>query len=51
MADSQTLVFRAALAPKLSKDFEILSPKSLHDLARAIVEAFGFDFETRGRRF
>jgi hypothetical protein len=23
--------------------------KSLHDLARAIVEAFGFDFETRAR--
>ncbi len=45
MAEAQTHVFRASLGPNLYRDFEILSSKTLHDLAGEIVRVFGFDFD------
>jgi hypothetical protein len=45
MAEAQTHVFRVSLGPKLYRDFEILSAKSLHNLAELIVQVFGFDFD------
>lgn len=45
MAQLETCVFRASFAPKIYRDFEIESRKSLHDLAEAIVEVFGFEFD------
>ena len=44
-ADADVLVFRASLAPKLYRDFEIGAGSSLYDLALAIVTAFDFDFD------
>ena len=45
MAEPQTHVFRVSLGPKLYRDFEILSAKSLYDLAELIVQVFGFDLD------
>ena len=45
MVEAQTHVFRASLNRKLYRDFEIPSGTNLHDLAGAIVEVFGFDFD------
>jgi Plasmid pRiA4b ORF-3-like protein len=45
MAEVQTHVFRASLRPTVYRDFEILSAKSLYDLAGEIVGVFGFDFD------
>src|ERR1700720_2813731 len=38
-------VIRAALKPKVYRDIEIASAKTLHDLAQAITRAFDFDFD------
>jgi hypothetical protein len=40
-----THIFRVRLKPKVYRDIEIESGKSLHDLAAAIVRAFGFDLD------
>lgn len=45
MAEAQTHVFRVWLSPKVYRDFEILSAKSLYELAAQIVRVFGFDFD------
>jgi hypothetical protein len=45
VADTQTHVFRASLDSKTYRDFEMLSAKSLYQLADAIVGMFGFDFD------
>jgi hypothetical protein len=45
MADTQTHVFRAAFSPKIYRDFEIPSRRSLYQLASAIVDAYGFYFD------
>jgi hypothetical protein len=42
---ASTHVFRVRLEPKVSRDIEIESGKSLYDLAAAIVRAFGFDLD------
>ncbi|MEQ1864382.1 MAG: hypothetical protein ABL996_06980 [Micropepsaceae bacterium] len=44
-ADADVLVFRASLAPKLYREFEIGSASTLYDLALAIVTVFDFDFD------
>src|SRR3954452_10332977 len=45
MADPSTRVFRASLPGRLYRDIELPSSGSLEDLAAAIVDAFGFDFD------
>jgi Plasmid pRiA4b ORF-3-like protein len=45
MAGATTHIFRASLRPKLYRDIEIDSGKSLYDLAEGIVEAFDFDLD------
>jgi hypothetical protein len=45
MAQTGTQVFRVSLSPKLYRDIEIASSKKLYDLAAAVVQAFGFDFD------
>ena len=45
MADATTHIFRASLKPKLYRDIEIDSGKSLYDLAEGIVRAFDFDLD------
>ena len=40
-----THIFRVQLRPRVYRDIEIESTKSLHDLAAAIVQAFDFDFD------
>src|SRR3954454_19815530 len=45
MPCASTHIFRVRLWPKLYRDIEIDSRKSLYDLAAAIVRAFGFDFD------
>ena len=45
MVEAQIHVFHASLSPKLYRDFEILSAKTLYDLASAIVQLFEFDFD------
>ena len=42
---SRTHVFRVRLWPKIYRDIEIESSKSLYDLAAAIVQAFDFDLD------
>ncbi len=42
---SSTHVFRVRLWPKIYRDIEIESSKSLDDLAAAIVQAFDFDLD------
>ena len=45
MSRASTHIFRVRLRPKVYRDIEIDSRKSLYDLAAAIVRAFGFDFD------
>ncbi len=45
MAESETLVFRASLTPKIYRAFEIAGTASLYTLARAIARSFDFDFD------
>jgi hypothetical protein len=45
MAKGSTHIFRVSLKPKLYRDIEIDSGKSLYDLAEAIVWAFDFDLD------
>ena len=45
MADSETLIFRASLAPDVYRAFEIADTSSLYTLAQAIVRSFDFDFD------
>jgi len=45
MAESETLVFRASLRPKIYRDIEIAGTGSLYTLAQAIVRFFDFDFD------
>ena len=45
MAESETLVFRASLRPKIYRDIEIAGTASLYTLAQAIVRSFDFDFD------
>lgn len=45
MADSETLIFRASLAPDVYRAFEIADTSSLYALAQAIVRSFDFDFD------
>ena len=45
MPRASTHIFRVQLSPKVYRDIEIDSHKSLYDLAAAIVRAFGFDFD------
>jgi hypothetical protein len=45
MAESETLVFRASLRPKIYRDIEIAGTSSLYALAQAIVRSFDFDFD------
>jgi hypothetical protein len=42
MPRASTHIFRVRLWPKVYRDIEIDSRKSLYDLAAAIVRAFGF---------
>ncbi|WP_247886779.1 plasmid pRiA4b ORF-3 family protein [Azospirillum sp. SYSU D00513] len=44
-AGAATHIVRAALRPKLYRDIEIPSDRSLHDLAAAIIRAYGFDLD------
>lgn len=43
MAKSETFVFRAPLAPKIYRAFEIADTSSLYAPAQAIVRSFDFD--------
>jgi hypothetical protein len=45
MDQSETLVFRASLRPKIYRDIEIAGTSSLYTLAQAIVRSFDFDFD------
>ena len=45
MADPTTRIVRVALRPRLYREIEIDSGRSLHDLAEAIVRAFDFDLD------
>jgi hypothetical protein len=45
MVGATTHILRASLRPKLYRDIEIDSGKSLYDLAEGIVGAFDFDFD------
>lgn len=45
MSRTSTHIFRVRLQPGTHRDFEILSERSLYDLAAAIVAAFDFDFD------
>ena len=45
MSDSETLVFRASLAPNVYRAFEIAATSNLYALAQAIVMSFDFDFD------
>src|SRR4051794_5843358 len=45
MAGATTHILRASLRPKLYRDIEIDSGKSLYDLAEGILRAFDFDLD------
>jgi Plasmid pRiA4b ORF-3-like protein len=45
MVESETLVFRASLRPKIYRDIEIAGTASLYTLAQVIVRSFNFDFD------
>ena len=45
MPSTSTHIFRVWLWPKVYRDIEIESSKSLYDLAAAIVQAFDFDLD------
>ena len=45
MPRTSTHIFRARLSPRIYRDIEIESTRSLYDLAAAIVQTFDFDFD------
>jgi Plasmid pRiA4b ORF-3-like protein len=45
MAETETLVFRASLKPKIYREFEISAGSSLYALAQAIIRFVDFDFD------
>lgn len=45
MAEAETHIFRASWKPKVYREFEIPSAKTLYHLGEAIVRVFGFDFD------
>ena len=45
MPDGTTHIFRPSLKPKVYREIEIDSRRSLRDLAEAITRAFDFDFD------
>ena len=45
MSRTSTHIFRVRLRPRVYREIEIPSEKSLYDLAAAIVQAFDFDFD------
>jgi hypothetical protein len=45
MADSETLIFRASLTPKVYRAFEIADTSNLYALAQTIVRCFDFGFD------
>jgi hypothetical protein len=45
MAETETLVFRASLKPKIYREFAISAGSSLYALAQAITRFFDFDFD------
>ena len=45
MSGKPTTIFRASLRPKVYREIEIESGRSLYDLAAAIVSAFDFDLD------
>jgi pRiA4b ORF-3-like protein len=45
MAETETLVFRASLKPKMYREFAISAGSSLYALAQAITRFFDFDFD------
>ncbi len=45
MAEAQTHIFRVSLSPKVYREFEILSAKTLYHLGEEIVRVFGFGFD------
>ena len=45
MSRTSTHIFRAQLRPRVYRDIEIESTKSLYDLAAAVVRAFDFDLD------
>lgn len=45
MSDSETLIFRASLSPKVYRAFEVADTSSLYILAQTIVRSFDFDFD------
>jgi hypothetical protein len=45
MTETETFVFRAALKPKLYREFEVPGTTSLYTLAQVIVRFFDFDFD------
>ena len=45
MADPITHIFGVSLRPRLYREIEIDSGRSLYDLAEAIVRAFDFDLD------
>lgn len=45
MAEATTHIIRAALRPKLYRDIEIPSDRSLYDLALAVIQAYDFDLD------
>jgi hypothetical protein len=49
MSRTSTHIFRAQLRPRVYRDIEIESTKSLYDLAAAIVQAFDFDLDHASR--
>jgi hypothetical protein len=45
MAEDGVQAFRVTVSKGVYREFEIQSSKRLHDLAEAITDAFGFDFD------
>jgi hypothetical protein len=45
MAEPTTHILRVSLKPRLYRDMEVDSRRSLYELADAITRAFGFDFD------
>jgi hypothetical protein len=45
MVDTEMLVFRASLEPKIYRDIELVEACTLYKLAESVVTSFGFDFD------
>jgi Plasmid pRiA4b ORF-3-like protein len=45
LAEAQTHIFRVSWSPKVYREFEILSAKTLYNLGEEIVRVFGFGFD------